>query len=185
MSDFYGNTNEHRWYIVQTYSGYEKKVVESLKERIEKLEVGDRIRPEDIRIPEQMKTYIKDGKSIQKRVKLFPGYLLINMALDEQTWFCVRHTPGVSGFVGSGNHPIPLTPQEADAILSKIAPDDKPKVDIKLALGDMVQTKSGPFAHMPGPVVEIDDDKAKIKFRVDIFGRETDVEVDYADLEKI
>ncbi len=183
MSDFYGNTNEHRWYIVQTYSGYEKKVVESLKERITKLEVGDRIT--DIRIPEQMKTYIKDGKTIQKKVKLFPSYLLVNMALDEQTWFCVRHTPGVSGFVGSGNHPIPLTPKEADDILSKIAPAEKPKIEIKLSVGDMVQAKTGPFANMAGPVVSIDEDKAKIKYLVEIFGRETEAEADYAELERI
>ena len=183
MSDFYGNTSEHRWYIVQTYSGYEKKVVESLKERISKLEVQDRIT--EVRIPEQLKTYVKDGKTTQKKVKLFPGYLLIYMALDEQTWFCVRHTPGVSGFVGSGNHPIPLTQAEADAILSQIAPDEKPKIEIKLVVGDLVQAKTGPFENMPGPVVSIDEDKGKIKYLVSIFGRETEAEADYTELEKI
>lgn len=126
-----------------------------------------------------------EGKTKRIKRKIFPSYVLVEMILEDQSWYVVRHTPGVTGFVGSGNHPIPLTPKEIEDILNKLGKDAKPKVEVNLKLGDHVQVKTGPFAGQSGPVVEIDEDKGKVKFRVTVFGRETDVEADYVELEKL
>ena len=183
MNEIFGNTQERRWYIVQTYSGYENKVKVNLEQRIASMGMEDRIFR--VLIPIEEKTYVNDGKITRKKHKLFPSYILVDMILEDQSWYVVRHTPGVTGFVGSGNHPIPLSPKEAEEIMNKLTPEAKPRIDIKLEIGDMVQVKNGPFAGQAGPVVAIDADKAKVKFRVTVFGRETDVEADYIELEKI
>lgn len=183
MSELFGNTQERRWYIVQAYSGYENKVKANLEQRIATMGMEDRIFR--VLIPIEEKVTIKEGKTKRTRKKVFPTYVLVEMILDDQSWYVVRHTPGVTGFVGSGNHPIPLSPKEADDILNKVEKAEKPKVEVDLKPGDMVQMKSGAFTGRSGPVVDVDVDKAKIKFRTMVFGRETDVEADYLDLEKI
>lgn len=136
-------------------------------------------------VPIEEKDTIKDGKAKRVRRKIFPSYVLVDMVLEDQSWYVVRHTPGVTGFVGSGNHPIPLTPKEVDEIMSKLSKEAKPKMEVDYSIGDMVQVKTGALAGQAGQVVEIDTDKGKIKFTVTIFGRETVAEADYTELEKI
>ncbi len=183
MSELFGNTQERRWYIVQTYSGYENKVKANLEQRIATMSMEDRIFR--VLVPVEEKVYVKDGKTKRIRRKIFPSYVLVEMVLEDQSWYVVRHTPGVTGFVGSGNHPIPLSPREVEEIMNKLGKEAKPKVEVDFQVGDTIQVKSGPFAGQAGPVVEIDADKGKIKFSVTVFGRETIVEADYSELEKI
>ena len=182
-SELFGNKQERRWYIVQTYSGYEKKVRTNLEQRIATMHMEDRIF--QVLVPEEEKVYVKDGKTKRVLRKVFPSYVLVEMILEDLSWYVVRHTPGVTGFVGSGNHPIPLSPKEAEDILNKLGKEAKPKVEVDFQVGDMIQVKSGPFAGQAGPVTEIDADKAKVKFSVTVFGRETLVEADYTELEKV
>lgn len=183
MNDLFGNRYERRWYVIQTYSGYEKKVLDGINERTRSMHMEDKIF--DVIIPISEKVIEKEGKKVVKKTKLFPSYVLVEMMLDEQSWYAVRHTPGVTGFVGSGNHPIPLTKKEADELLGKIRPQqEKVKVDIKLSIGDIVRPKNGQFAQA-GPVVAIDPEKGKIKYVIEIFNRKTEAEIDYADIEKV
>lgn len=183
MSELFGNTEERRWYIIQTYSGYENKVKANIEQRIATMGMEDRIFR--VLVPIEEKVQVKDGKPKPVRRKIFPSYVLVEMMLEDQSWYVVRHTPGVTGFVGSGNHPIPLTPREVEEVMSKIGKDVKPKVEVDFRIGDMIQVKSGPFAGQAGPVTGIDPDKGKIQFTVTIFGRETAAEADYEELEKI
>ena len=183
MSELFGNTQERRWYIIQTYSGYENKVKANLEQRIATMGMEDRIFR--VLVPIEDKVFVKDGKTKRVRRKVFPSYVLVEMMLEDQSWYVVRHTPGVTGFVGSGNHPIPLSPREVEEILSKIGKEAKPKVEVDFQIGDMIKVKAGPFAGQAGPVTGIDPDKGKIQFTVTIFGRETAAESDYTELEKI
>lgn len=183
MSEIFGNTQERRWYIIQTYSGYENKVKANLEQRIGTMGMEDRIF--QVLVPIEEKVSIKDGKAKRVRRKIFPSYVLVDMILEDQSWYVVRHTPGVTGFVGSGNHPIPLTPREVEDIMNKLGKDAKPRVEIDLHVGDRIQVRSGPFAGQAGPVLEVDADKGKVKFSVSVFGRETIVEADHTELQKI
>ena len=183
MSEIFGNTQERSWYIVQTYSGYENKVKANLEQRIATMGMEDRIFR--VLVPIEEKVYIKEGKTKRVRRKIFPSYVLVEMILEDQSWYVVRHTPGVTGFVGSGNHPIPLTPKEVEEIMNKLGKDAKPKIEVDFQVGDKVQVKSGPFVGQAGPVVEIDVDKGKVKFSITVFGRDTLIEADYTDLEKV
>lgn len=181
MGTIFGYANERRWYIVQCYSGYENRVQTNLALRIDSMDMTDKIF--NVLVPVEEKIYVKDGKSKKVRRKLFPSYVLVEAKLDEQSWYVIRHTPGVTGFVGSGNHPIPLTPVEVDKIMSKIGEDTDQKIIIDFEIGDVVQVKTGPFEGYAGPVTSIEN--GKVKFSVTVFGRETIVEADYKDLEKL
>ena len=192
MSDLFGNSKERRWYIVQAYSGYENKVKENLLHWIGTTDVTMADKIFRVLIPTEEHEIKKDGKTRKVKRKVFPTYVLVDMILDERSWYVVRHTPGVTGFVGSGNHPIPLTQKEADEILNKHVPQNaeeasKPKIEVDIVPGDMVVVKegAGSFAGRSGEVTEVNAEKAKIKFRTMIFGRETEVEADYTDLAKI
>lgn len=137
-------------------------------------------------VPVEERVYTKEGKTKRVRRKVFPSYVLVEMVLEDQSWYVVRHTPGVTGFVGTGNHPIALSPKEVSEIMAKITKDQsKPKMEISFKAGDTVRVKSGPFAGQVGPVVEVIPDKGKVKFSVTVFGRETLVEADHAELEKL
>lgn len=137
-------------------------------------------------VPIEEKVEIKDGKSKRKTRKLFPSYVLVEMRLNDQSWYVVRHTPGVTGFVGSGNHPIPLSEKEVREIMSKVGLEQaKPKIELNLQIGDTIKVKSGPFEGHVGPVVEVNPEKGKVKFSVTVFGRETAAEIDYTELEKL
>lgn len=175
---------ERRWYIVQTYSGYENRVQANLEQRIATMGMEDRIF--NVLVPVEEKVSVKEGKTKRTKRKVFPSYVLVEMALDDQSWYVVRHTPGVTGFVGAGNHPIPLTEREVSEIMGKVGKEQvKPKVEIDVKPGDTVRVKTGPFEGQVGPVVEVLADKGKVKFSVSVFGRETVVESDYTELEKL
>jgi len=137
-------------------------------------------------IPIEERVFIKDGKSRKISRKLYPSYVLVEMFLDEQSWYVVRHTPGVTGFVGAGSHPLPLSEKEMREIMGRIGKEQaKPKIEINFKLGDTVKVKSGPFEGQVGPVVDIIPAKGIVKFMVSVFGRETVVETEYLLLEKI
>ncbi len=183
MAEFSENL-ERRWYVVQTYSGYENKVRANLEQRIATMGMEDRIFR--VLVPVEERVYTKEGKVKRVRRKVFPSYVLVEMILEDQSWYVVRHTPGVTGFVGTGNHPIALSPKEVSEIMAKITKDQaKPKVEIAFKPGDTIRVKSGPFANQVGPVVEVIEDKGKVKFSVTVFGRETLVEADHTELEKL
>ena len=175
---------ERRWYIIQTYSGYENKVKANLEQRIASMGMGHRIF--SVLVPVEERLQVKEGKAKRTRRKVFPSYVLVEMVLDDQSWFVVQHTPGVTGFVGAGNHPIPLSEREVQEIMTKLGKEQaKPRVEIDLRPGDTVRVRSGPFEGQAGPVVEVMADKGKIKFSVTVFGRETVVEADYSELQKV
>ncbi|MDR1965669.1 MAG: transcription termination/antitermination protein NusG [Synergistaceae bacterium] len=184
MADFSENSGR-QWYVVQTYSGYENKVRANLEQRIATMSMEDRIFR--VLVPVEERTFNKEGKVRHVRRKVFPSYVLVEMILEEQSWYVVRHTPGVTGFVGTGNHPIALSAKEVSEIMAKISKDQaKPKIEIAFKPGDTIRVKSGPFVNQVGPVVEVNADKGKVKFSVTLFGgRETLTEADYTDLEKL
>ena len=176
--------DERRWYVVQTYAGYENRVKANLDQRIETMGMEKNIF--NVLVPVEERVLVKDGKSRKVSRKLYPSYVLVEMVLDEQSWYVVRHTPGVTGFVGAGSLPLPLSEREVRELMSRIgSAQAKPKVEINLRLGDTVSVRSGPFEGQAGPVVEIIPEKGKVKFTVSVFGRETVVETDYELLEKI
>lgn len=183
MAGFSENA-ERKWYVVQTYSGYENKVRANLEQRIATMGMEDRIFR--VLVPVEERVYTKEGKVKRVRRKVFPSYVLVEMILEDQSWYVVRHTPGVTGFVGTGNHPIALSPKEVTEIMAKISKDQgKPKMEIAFKQGDTIRVKSGPFANQVGPVIEVIEDKGKVKFSVTVFGRETLVEADHTELEKL
>ena len=176
--------DERRWYVVQTYAGYENRVKANLEQRIETMGMEKNIF--SVLVPVEERVFVKEGKSRKVSRKLYPSYVLVEMLLDEQSWYVVRHTPGVTGFVGAGSLPLPLSEREVRELMSRIGSEQaKPKVEINLRLGDTVSVRSGPFEGQAGPVVEIIPEKGKVKFTVSVFGRETVVETDYDLLEKI
>ena len=169
------------WYVIHCYSGYEKKVRYNLEQRIESMGMRDRIF--DVVIPTQEEIEVRDGKrrSIERHV--FPGYVLVNLILTEETWFVVRNTPGVTGFVGMGNDPTPLRPEEVQHILKRMEAE-APHVKFTFREGERVRIIDGPFNDFQGHVSEIDVDRAKVVVMVNFFGRETPVELDFLQVEK-
>lgn len=176
-----------RWYVIHTYSGYENKVKLNLEGKKQSLGMEDQIFR--IEIPVDKETEVKDGKKRVVERKVFPGYVLIEMIVDDKSWYAVRNTPGVTGFVGSGTKPIPLTAAEVYQILGirdeanveEVKPS-RPIIDYQL--NEVVRLKAGPFADQTGQISEINQEKGKLKVLVEIFGRETPVEVDYTQVEE-
>ncbi|GED18392.1 transcription termination/antitermination protein NusG [Kurthia gibsonii] len=176
---------EKNWYVVHTYSGYENKVKLNLEKRIETMGMSDKIFR--VIIPEEQETEVKDGKKKTYMRKTFPGYVLVELIMTDDAWYVVRNTPGVTGFIGSsggGVKPTPLLPEEVEVILAQMEANS-PTVELDFAVGDLVEVKEGPFAHFQGVVEEIDADKQKIKVNVDMFGRETVMELDFAQVLKV
>ncbi|MFK5883623.1 MAG: transcription termination/antitermination protein NusG [Candidatus Izemoplasma sp.] len=175
---------ERRWYIVQTYSGFENSVKLNLERRIESMQMEDLIY--QVMIPEELKIEKKaDGTLKEKMVKMYPGYVFIELNVTDDSWFVVRNTPGVTGFLGSsggGTKPIPLPPEEINPILKKCGLIAIPKLDVEV--GEKVRVTTGPFAGQIGTVDSIDFEKAEIKVLVDMFGRQTPVELGFNDIEK-
>ena len=171
-----------KWYVVHTYSGQESRVVEQLKQRIESLNLKDKIF--EILIPTQEKIEIRSGQKQKVKEKIFPGYLLIKMLVTDQSWLAVRTTNGITGFVGVGNQPTPLEEKEVEAI-QKFMQMEAPKFKTKFSLGEAVKIVDGPFADFLGSIEEIDEAKGKLKVLVSIFGRETPVELDFLQVSKI
>ena len=171
-----------RWYVIHTYSGYEENVSENLKQRIESMDMEDKIF--NILVPTEKKIKIKNGKRKIVTEKIFPGYLLVKMILDDATWLGVRTTAGVTGFVGTGNKPSPLSELEVANIL-KFVSAPAPRFKTKFSVGEAIKIVDGPFADFLGTIHELDETKGKVKVLVSIFGRETPVELDFLQIQKV
>lgn len=173
---------ELRWYVVHTYSGHEQKVADALKQRIEAFSFKDFFG--DILVPTQEKIVIDAGKKKTIRERLFPGYVMVQMVLTDETWGVVRNTTGVTGFVGVGAKPTSLPPHEVDAIL-KFTKMEAPKFELKFKEGETVKVIDGPFTDFLGKVAEIDEEKGKVKVLVSVFGRETPIELDFLQVSRL
>jgi transcriptional antiterminator NusG len=177
------------WYVVHTYSGYENKVKNNLASRVRSMGVEERIH--EVVIPMEDVIEYKGGRKTVVQRKVFPGYLLVRMDLDDNSWYVVRNTPGVTGFVGSGAKPTPLSRREVEDILGVEQPEGEAPIEKKarprldFELGDQVRVTQGPFADFDGAIAEIDEDRAKLKVLVNIFGRETPVELEFGQVAKL
>jgi len=169
------------WYVVHCYSGYENKVRHNLEQRIETMGMKDKIF--DVVVPTEEEIEVKDGKrrTIERRV--FPGYILVYLILTEESWYVVRNTPGVTGFVGMGNEPTPLRPEEVAQIIKRME-SDAPRIKVTFKPGERVRIVDGPFNDFRGTVSEIDMERGKVRVMVNFFGRETPVELDFLQVEK-
>jgi transcriptional antiterminator NusG len=174
-------SSERAWYVVHCYSGYENKVRYNLEQRIETMGMKDRIF--DVVIPTQEEIEVKDGKRRTVERHVFPGYVLVNMILTEESWYVVRNTPGVTGFVGMGNDPTALRPEEVQQILRRMEAE-APHVKVSFKVGERVRIIDGPFNDFRGQVSEIDMERTKVRVMVNFFGRETPVELDFLQVEK-
>ena len=176
-------TSEGRnWYAIHTYAGYENAVARNLKQRIDSLAMGDKIF--SVIVPVEKKIKIKGGKRVEEEEKIYPGYILVDMIVDDDSWYVVRNTPRVTGFVGSGVYPVPLDKKEMEEIFSRMGSDTvKHKID--LSIDEPVMIVDGPFKDLEGKVSEMDEDRGKVKVLVSKFGRETPVELDFLQVKKI
>lgn len=171
-----GSTNESRWYVIHTYSGYENKVRQNLLHRIDSMEMKDKIF--HVIVPTEQEIEIKNGQRRTVEKKVYPGYVLVQMMLDDDSWYVVRNTPGVTGFVGLGTRPTPLEDDEVKAILKQMEAE-APKVNVNYQVGQAVKISDGPFTDFEGVVDAIDQEKGKVRVLVSFFGRETPVELDF------
>ncbi|MDQ3412486.1 MAG: transcription termination/antitermination protein NusG [Chloroflexota bacterium] len=169
------------WYVLHTYSGYENKVQRSIEHRIDALDLGDRVY--EIIVPTQDQIEIRQGQRHTVQRKVFPGYVLVRMEMDDDTWYALRNTPGVTGFVNINNKPVPLAEIEVQAILKGMTAE-APKVKVTFQVGDTVRINDGPFADFRGEIDEINQEKGKMKVLVSFFGRETPVELDFLQAER-
>ncbi len=173
---------ERNWYAVHTYAGYENAVARNLKQRIESLDMGDKIF--NVIVPMEKKIKVKSGKRVTVEERIYPGYVLVDMIVTDDSWYVVRNTPRVTGFVGSGVYPVPLDKTEVDVLFARMG-DDQVKHNIDVVPGEAVQIVDGPFKDFGGKVSEVDDERGKIKVLVSMFGRETPVEIDFLQVKKI
>jgi transcriptional antiterminator NusG len=173
---------EKNWYVVHTYAGYENKVKTNLEKRVESMEMQDKIFR--VLVPMEKELEVKNGKRKTTLKKVFPGYVLVEMIMTDDSWYVVRNTPGVTGFVGPGSRPIPLSKSEISQILKQMGMEDpKPKIDF--TVGESVRVIEGPFADFIGSVEEVLPDRRKVKVLVSMFGRETPVELEFYQVEKL
>lgn len=176
------STGERHWYAVHTYSGYENAVMRNLKQRIESQDMQDKIF--DVVVPTEKKIKIKGTKRVEVEEKTFPGYVLVDMIVDDNSWYVVRNTPRVTGFVGAGVQPVPLREDEVAALLSKMG-ETEAVHQIELVYGEIVIITDGPFKDFEGKVEEVDTARGKVKVMVAMFGRETPVELDFLQVKKL
>lgn len=170
------------WYVLHTYSGYEDNVSRNLRQRIESMGMQDRIF--DVMVPKEKKIKIKGGKRYVVEERIFPGYVLVDMIVTDDSWYVVRNTPNVTGFIGLGTTPTPIDPKELGMIQKRMGMSE-PKFKIDITKGEAVKIVDGPFKNFDGKVNEVDDEKGKVKVLVNIFGRETPVELDFLQIKKI
>jgi transcriptional antiterminator NusG len=173
--------DDRAWYVVHCYSGYENKVRHNLEQRIETMGMKDKIF--DVVVPTEEEIEVKEGKRRTVERRVFPGYILVNMILSEESWYVVRNTPGVTGFVGMGNTPTPLRPEEVAQIVKRMEAE-APRIKVTFKSGERVRIVDGPFNDFRGTVSEIDMERAKVRVMVNFFGRETPVELDFLQVEK-
>ncbi|MFA6459493.1 MAG: transcription termination/antitermination protein NusG [Candidatus Paceibacterota bacterium] len=175
-------TGERSWYAIHTYAGYENAVARNLKQRIESLNMEDKIF--NVIVPVEKKIKIKGGKRVSEEEKIYPGYVLVEMVVTDDSWYIVRNTPRVTGFVGSGVFPVPLEKKEVDTLFARMSKSDT-EYNIDLTNGDLVKVVDGPFKDFEGKVSEVDNQRGKIKVLVSMFGRETPVELDFLQVKKV
>ncbi len=173
---------DRNWYVIHTYSGYEEAVAKNLKQRIESLGMEDKIF--NVIVPKEKKIKIKEGKRKTVEEKIYPGYILVEMIVTDDSWYVVRNTPNVTGFVGAGTTPIPVSPEEM-ADLKQRMELKEPEFNIEVKIGETVKITDGPFKDSEGKVSEIDRERGKIKVLVNMFGRDTPVELDSLQIKKI
>lgn len=172
---------ERGWYAIHTYAGYENAVARNLKQRIESLGMEDKIFA--VVVPTEKKIKIKAGKRVEEEEKIYPGYVLVDMVVTDESWYVVRNTPRVTGFVGSGTQPVPLQQEEVDALFKRMQSDTvKHKID--LSVDDPVLIVDGPFKDLEGKIGEIDEERGKVKVLVAMFGRDTPVELDFLQVKR-
>jgi transcriptional antiterminator NusG len=174
--------SQKRWYIVHTYSGHENKVKVNLEKRIEYMNMGEKIFR--VEVPQKTVTQLKGGKKQEKEEKIFPGYVLVEMIMDEDSWYVVRHTAGVTKFVGSAKRPIPARDSEIKKLINRSTSTTQ-KIELDVKPGDKVRIISGPFADFVADIIEVYPDKSKLRANVSIFGRETPVELEYKQISKL
>lgn len=173
---------QRNWYAIHTYAGYENAVARNLKQRIESLGMEDRIF--NVLVPSEKKFKVKGGKKVEEEEKIYPGYILVDMIVTDDSWYVVRNTPRVTGFVGSGVYPVPLEKSEVDELFRRMN-SGTTKHNIDLDIDDAVIIADGPFKDLEGKVAEVDDERGKVKVLVSMFGRETPVELDFLQVKKI
>jgi len=173
---------ERNWYAIHTYSGYENAVTRNLKQRVDSLGLQDKIF--NVLVPIEKKIKIKGGKRVEVEEKIYPGYVLVDMIVTDDSWYAVRNTPRVTGFVGSGVHPVPLNIKEIESLFSRMNTETA-KHTIELTQGESVVITEGPFKDQEGKVSEVDSERGKVKVLVSMFGRETPVELDFLQVKKI
>ncbi len=173
---------ERHWYAIHTYAGYENAVVRNLKHRIESLGMEDKIF--NVLVPTKKVVKVKRNKRVEEEERVYPGYVLVDMVVTDDSWYVVRNTPRVTGFVGSGIHPVPLEQKEVDELFSQMKGDDI-EHEIDLSTDDVVSIVDGPFKDLEGKVGEVDKERGKVKVLVPMFGRETPVELDFLQVKKI
>ena len=176
------NEGERNWYAIHTYAGYENVVLRNLRQRIDSLLMHDKIF--NIIVPVEKKIKIKGGKRVEVEEKIYPGYVLVDMIVTDDSWYVVRNTPRVTGFVGAGVNPVPLKKEEVDYLFKKMDTDTV-KHNIDLAIGEMVRIVDGPFKDLEGKVSSVDQERGKIKVLVSMFGRNTPVELDFLQIKKL
>ena len=174
--------NQKRWYIVHTVTGHENKVKVNLEKRIEYMNMGEKIFR--VEVPQKTVTQMKGGKKQEREEKIFPGYVLVEMIMDEDSWYVVRHTAGVTKFVGSAKKPIPARDSEIKKIIHRSTSQSQ-KIELDVKAGDKVRIISGPFADFVADIIEVYPDKSKLRANVSIFGRETPVELEYKQINKL
>jgi len=175
-------SQERKWYVIHTYSGYEDAVAKNLKQRIESLDMEDRIF--NVIVPKEKKIKIKNGKRKVVEEKIYPGYVLVEMIVTDDSWYVVRNTPNVTGFVGAGTTPVPVSAEEIES-LKKRMEVTTPQYKIEVKVGEAVKIIDGPFKDFNGKISEIDEEKGKIKVSINMFGRDTPVELDSLQIKKI
>lgn len=175
-------TGERSWYVIHTYSGYEEQVADSLRQRTESMGMQDKIF--DVIVPKEKQIEIKNGKRKVVEKKIFPGYVLVDMIVTDDSWYVVRNTPNVTGFIGFGVRPTPMSKEEVDRLKKRMGVEE-PKYQVDLRIGDLIKINDGALKGFEGKVEEIDQEKGKVKVLVNMFGRETPVNLDFLQVKKV
>lgn len=175
-------SGEKNWYAIHTYSGYEENVARNLKQRVESLGYEDKIF--QVLVPKEKKIKIKAGKRATVEEKIYPGYVLVEMVVTDDSWYVVRNTPNVTGFIGSGTIPTPISAEEIDILMKRMGVEE-PKYKVDLNVGEHVKITDGPFKDFDGKISEVDEERGRVRVFINMFGRETPVELDFLQVKKI
>lgn len=175
-------SNERRWYVLHTYSGYEDAVAKNLAQRVESLGMEDKIF--NVVVPKEKKIKIRNGKKRVIEEKIYPGYVLVEMVVTDDSWYVVRNTPNVTGFVGSGTIPLPVSLKEMESLKKRMG-EEEPKYKVDFEIGETIKIVDGPFKDYDGKISEVDKDKGKVKVMINMFGRDTPLELDSLQITKL